>query len=133
MKPKTDHMKQLASCYIKTVEWSKEDGCFVGKCPELFFGGVHGDHEADVYRQLCEAVEDTLTSRIRHGDQLPQPALAQKYSGRFVLRLPADLHKALAIRAFREGMSLNDLCLRSIQKAPGTLLPATAMSSHKTH
>jgi predicted HicB family RNase H-like nuclease len=121
MNRKTDQIKQMASHYVKTVEWSEEDDCFIGKCPELFFGGVHGNNEADTYRQLCEAVEDVLVSRVSHGDRLPHPVLAQKYSGRFVLRLPVDLHKALAVRAFREGVSLNDLCLRAIQISPRIL------------
>lgn len=28
--------------YVKLVEWSDEDGCFIGSCPELFSGGCHG-------------------------------------------------------------------------------------------
>ena len=28
--------------YLKLVEWSDEDGCYVGRCPELMLGGVHG-------------------------------------------------------------------------------------------
>ena len=133
MNRKTDQIKHMASHYVKTVEWSEEDGCFVGKSPELFFGGVHGDNEVDTYRQLCEAVEDVLASRLHHNDRLSHPALAQKYSGRFVLRLPADLHKALAVRAFREGVSLNDLCLRAIQMSPRPLKLAAAGHSKTRH
>lgn len=29
--------------YVKVVEWSEEDGCYVGSCPGLLFGGCHGD------------------------------------------------------------------------------------------
>ena len=28
--------------YVKLVEWSDEDSCFIGSCPELFYGGCHG-------------------------------------------------------------------------------------------
>ena len=28
--------------YVKLVEWSDEDACFIGSCPELFYGGCHG-------------------------------------------------------------------------------------------
>ena len=31
--------------YLKIVEWSEEDGCYVGTCPGLMLGGVHGDDE----------------------------------------------------------------------------------------
>src|SRR5688572_12127420 len=29
--------------YVKIVEWSEEDDCFIGSCPGLLFGGCHGD------------------------------------------------------------------------------------------
>ena len=44
--------------YLKIVEWSEEDGCYVGTCPGLMLGGVHGADEAKVYKELCQAVED---------------------------------------------------------------------------
>ena len=39
----TTELKAKAARYMKIVEWSDEDGCFVGTCPGLMFGGVHGD------------------------------------------------------------------------------------------
>ena len=29
--------------YTKIVEWSDEDKCFIGTCPQLMYGGAHGD------------------------------------------------------------------------------------------
>jgi predicted RNase H-like HicB family nuclease len=49
-----------ASRYIKIVQWSEEDNCFVGSCPGLFYGGCHGDDEKAVFAELCEIVEETL-------------------------------------------------------------------------
>ena len=49
--------------HAKIVQWSEEDQCFVGTCPELFLGGVHGADEIKVYRELCEAVEECLPYR----------------------------------------------------------------------
>jgi len=46
--------------YLKIVEWSAEDGCYIGTCPELAFGGVHGDNEQAVYAELCEVVEEWI-------------------------------------------------------------------------
>ena len=53
-------IKEQAACYAKSVEWSKEDKCFIGRCPELMLGGVHGDDEAKVYGELCTAVEEMI-------------------------------------------------------------------------
>ncbi len=48
----------LSDRYVKIVEWSDEDQCFVGSCPELFYGGCHGQDEQAVFVELCEIVEE---------------------------------------------------------------------------
>lgn len=52
-------MKESAK-YVKLVEWSDEDSCYVGSCPGLLYGGCHGDNELDVFRELCDIVEETI-------------------------------------------------------------------------
>lgn len=52
--------------YLKTVEWSQEDGCYVGACPSVMLGGVHGSNKAKVHRELCQAVKEWI--RIREED-----------------------------------------------------------------
>jgi predicted RNase H-like HicB family nuclease len=42
--------------YLKIVEWSDEDGCFLGSCPELFYGGCHGSDPKSVFAELCEII-----------------------------------------------------------------------------
>jgi len=42
------------------VEWDDEDKIFVGRCPELFYGGVHGDNEWKVFKELCEVVNEWI-------------------------------------------------------------------------
>ena len=44
--------------YVKLVEWSDEDGCFVGQCPGIIGPCCHGDDEASVYAELCQIVEE---------------------------------------------------------------------------
>ena len=39
--------------YVKRVEWSDEDRCFVGSCPGVIGPCCHGDDEVAVYRELC--------------------------------------------------------------------------------
>ena len=46
--------------YVKIVEWSDEDQCFVGSCPGLFYGGCHGDDEQAVFAELCKIVDETI-------------------------------------------------------------------------
>lgn len=61
------------SRYLKIVEWSDEDGCFIGSCPELFYGGCHGDDEREVFDHLCEIVKETVELYERDGKALPKP------------------------------------------------------------
>ena len=60
--------------YVKFVEWSDEDQCFVGRCPSLFYGGCHGDDEQAVFAELCEIVDETIELLLQEGKTLPPPA-----------------------------------------------------------
>lgn len=106
-----------ADKYLKIVEWSEEDSCYVGTCPGLIYGGVHGRDETKVYEQLCLAVAEAVELYQTDGKPLP-PATANKtYSGRFVLRVGSELHKEVSIRAARVGESLNSYCQKILQQA----------------
>ncbi len=61
--------------YIKIVEWSDEDQCFVGQCPGVVGPCCHGDDEAEVYAELCEIVDEWLETLKGEGKPLP-PATA---------------------------------------------------------
>ena len=63
--------------YIKIVEWSDEDQCFVGQCPGIIGPCCHGPDEAEVYSQLCEIVEDWLVTLKSDGQPLPPPTAGQ--------------------------------------------------------
>ena len=61
----------LSARYVKLVEWSDEDNCFVGSCPGLFYGGCHGDDEQAVFAELCQIVEETIHVYEIEGKPLP--------------------------------------------------------------
>jgi len=56
--------------YIKIVEWSDADQCFVGSCPDLFYGGCHGDDEKEVFAELCALVEEVVELYKQDGKPL---------------------------------------------------------------
>ena len=72
-------MKDSAK-YIKIVEWSEEDNCFVGISPGLFYGGGHGDDEQQVFKELCEVVEETIELYRQDGKPLPQPTSVRDFA-----------------------------------------------------
>jgi predicted HicB family RNase H-like nuclease len=102
--------------YLKIVEWSEEDQCYVGTCPGLMSGGIHGDDEAKVYKQLSQAVEEWIEIYEQDGDTLPEATAGKEYSGKFVVRVGKDLHKSLAIGAMRHGESLNEHCVHLLRE-----------------
>ncbi len=53
-------MSKTSDRYVKVVAWSEEDQCYIGRCPGLMFGGVHGSDERAVYAELCEAVDEWI-------------------------------------------------------------------------
>lgn len=61
--------------YIKIVEWSDEDKCFIGQCPGIVGPCCHGDNEAEVYTELCQIVDEWIEIYRKDGKSLP-PATA---------------------------------------------------------
>jgi predicted RNase H-like HicB family nuclease len=59
--------------YIKIVEWSDADQCFVGSCPDLFYGGCHGDDEKEVFAELYALVEEVVELYKQDSKPLPPP------------------------------------------------------------
>lgn len=104
--------------YLKIVEWSDADRCYVGTCPALMLGGVHGADEAKVYRDLCRVVEEWIRIQEKDGDPLPEATAGKRYSGKFVVRVGKEIHKALTIDALRAGESLNAYCVRVLRRRP---------------
>jgi predicted RNase H-like HicB family nuclease len=66
-------MRREADLYQKIVVWSDDDQCFVGTCPELMYGGVHGDDPIEVFKELGEAIEEVIEIYKQDGTSLPKP------------------------------------------------------------
>lgn len=66
-----------AARYVKIVEWSDEDSAFVGQCPGLIGPCCHGQDEAEVYRELCQIVEDWVVTLRESGQTLPPPTVGR--------------------------------------------------------
>ena len=69
-------MRSPGDVYEKIVYWSDEDNCFIGMCPELFYGGVHGDDATKVFEELCETVDEWVEIFKEDGKPLPEPKRA---------------------------------------------------------
>jgi len=114
---KKSEVKAAAARYLKIVEWSDADGCFVGSAPPLIGQCCHGKDETKVYAELCRIVEELIETLAADGDELPEPLAAKKFSGKFVLRVEPALHRRLAAKALAAGESLNSFCTGALVKA----------------
>ena len=65
--------------YIKIVEWSDEDQCFVGQCPGIIGPCCHGENEAQVYLELCNIVEEWITLMKSQDQPLPPPTAGKRF------------------------------------------------------
>jgi len=63
--------------YVKIVEWSDEDDCFVGSCPGLVHGGCHGEDEKTVFAELCQIVEEAI--QLYQVEKRPLPPVTSGY------------------------------------------------------
>ncbi len=70
--------------YIKIVEWSDEDQCFVGQCPGIVGPCCHGDDEAKVYEELCRIVDEWIETLHRDGKPLPPPTVGRNAAERIL-------------------------------------------------
>ncbi len=59
--------------YVKIVEWSQEDQCYVGSCPGLVYGGCHGLDEKAVFEELCRIAEEAIELYREQRKPLPPP------------------------------------------------------------
>ena len=64
--------------YIKIVKWSEDDRCFIGYCPGVIGPCCHGDDEVEVYRKLCEIVEEWIEIACRENETLPPPTIGME-------------------------------------------------------
>ena len=79
----------------------------------LEFEGLIGTGNTydEAYRDVKDAMESYIETKIANGIKIPLPMDSIDYSGKFVVRLPKTLHKLLSKKAKEEGVSLNQYAL----------------------
>ena len=98
--------------FAARVEYSEEDGCFVGHIAGIRdVIGFHGETVTKLRSAFKEAVEDYLATCKKLGQAPNKP-----YSGQFRLRLAPELHARAAMVADSRGKSLNTWVSDVIEK-----------------
>jgi predicted HicB family RNase H-like nuclease len=98
--------------FVARVEYSEEDGCFVGHIAGIRdVIGFHGEIVAELRAAFEEAVDDYMATCKKLGQAPNKP-----YSGQFRLRLAPELHARAAMVAEARGKSLNTWVSDVIEK-----------------
>lgn len=98
--------------YAARIEFSSEDECFVGHIAGIQDTvGFHGESVAELKAAFEEAVEDYLETCERVGKTPQKP-----YSGKLMLRLPPEVHAAIATAAELSGQSINQWASEALNR-----------------
>lgn len=103
--------------YTFTLIPDKEEGGFVIKVNELPGCVSQGDSAEEAATRIKEAMEAWIEAALRHADPIPEPT--DDFSGKFNVRVPKSVHKAVSEAAAREGVSLNLFVATTLAKAVG--------------
>jgi predicted RNase H-like HicB family nuclease len=95
----------------KLVIVPEEAGGFFAKIEELPGCMTQGETMEEVLRNIDDAKHLWLQTALEDKMEIPLPECMREYSGRFVVRIPASLHRRIAALANKEGVSLNQMVL----------------------
>ena len=97
------------SRYTYRITWSDEDNEYVGLCAEFpSLSWLAKDPQAAL-RGIRKLVHEVIADMGREGEAVPEPIALKHFSGKFMVRVPPQVHKKLAIEAAESGVSLNRL------------------------
>jgi len=95
--------------YTYRITWSEDDNEYVGLCAE-FPGLSWLAKEPEVaLKGIRKLVGDVVNDMQKEGEAIPEPIASRHYSGKFIVRVPPQVHRKLAIQAAESGISLNRL------------------------
>ncbi|OGT63672.1 MAG: hypothetical protein A3J38_06100 [Gammaproteobacteria bacterium RIFCSPHIGHO2_12_FULL_45_9] len=93
--------------YAYRVIWSEDDQEYVGLCAEFpSLSWLDRSQEA-AFRGIRKLVQEVVIDLVAQHESIPEPLSSKKFSGKFVIRVPEELHRELAIEAEEARVSLN--------------------------
>jgi predicted HicB family RNase H-like nuclease len=97
--------------FAARIEYSDDDGCLIGHIAGINdVVGFHGESVSELRAAFEEAVDDYLETckALKRTPQKP-------YSGKLMLRIPPEVHAALATAAEVSGKSINQWATETLE------------------
>lgn len=91
--------------------YSEEDEGYIATVHELPGCSAFGETPADALREIEVAAKLWISAARKEKREIPEPIMSKKFSGRFALRMPKELHRELEREAREQGVSLNQWIL----------------------
>ena len=94
--------------YRVVLEPSPEGG-WITSIPDLPGCLTQGETKEEALHLIEDAKAGWIDIALQDGDVIPEPNTKEKYSGKFLVRIPKSLHQEIAVRAKKEAVSINQL------------------------
>ena len=116
----TEVERRLGLSYTIEVR-ADEDGSWFAKVKELRGCLTVGGSRHEALEMLDDAMRAWMWAAVEDNAPIPDPDEEREFSGRFVIRVPASLHRTLSELAVAEGVSLNQLIVSELSKSVGQI------------
>jgi predicted HicB family RNase H-like nuclease len=95
--------------YTYRITWSEDDAEYVGLCAEFPSLSWLANTPEAALKGIRKVVNEVVADMLSAGEPVPEPIATKHFSGKFMVRVPPDVHRQLAIQAAEAGVSLNRL------------------------
>ncbi len=95
--------------YTYRVTWSEDDSEYVGLCAEFPSLSWLAKTPESALKGVRSLVAEVVKDMKSNDEPIPEPIAVKHYSGKFMVRVPPEVHRELAIKAAEAGVSLNRL------------------------
>jgi len=93
--------------YTYRVTWSQDDNEHVGLCAEFPSLSWLDKTPENALKGIRQLVSEVIVDMKNSGEEIPEPIASKNYSGKFIVRVPPEVHRHLALEAAESGVSIN--------------------------
>ncbi len=102
-------MAQKNDKYTDRVTWSEADSEYVALCAEFPSLSWLASSPESALKGIRKLVDEVISDLHANNEPVPDPISVKQFSGKFMVRIPPEVHRNLAIQAAEAGVSLNRL------------------------
>jgi len=102
--------------YTYRVTWSDDDNEYIGLCVEFPSLSWLAKTPEAALKGIRNVVSEVVEDMLENDEPVPEPISCKTYSGKFMVRVPPEVHRRLAIQAAEAGVSLNRLASSKLSR-----------------